>query len=90
MIKNIDGYLLTWSIKRTFILKARPFFISPNDAHAWLTKPSKLEFHPSLQILHIGTNDLSLEEIPKAIFQWAIATVESLKKTIMTRPFQTL
>ena len=87
MIKNIYGYLLTWSIKRTFILKARPFFISPNDAHA---KPSKLEFDPSLQILHIGTNDLLLEDIPKAIFQWAIATVESLKKTIMTRPFQTL
>ena len=43
-------------------------------------KPTKRDFDPSLYILYVGTNDLSLEDIPEAISKRIIATVESLKK----------
>ena len=43
-------------------------------------KPTKRDFDPSLYILHVGTNDISLEDTPEAISKRIIATAESLKK----------
>ena len=46
-------------------------------------KPTKGDSDPSMHMLQAGTNDLSLEDIPKAIFERIIATAESLKNNIM-------
>ena len=43
-------------------------------------KPRKRDFDPSLHLLHVDTNDLSLEDTPEAISKRIIATAESLKK----------
>ena len=43
-------------------------------------KPTKPGFYSSLYILHVGTNDLSLEDTPEAISKRTIATAENLKK----------
>ena len=43
-------------------------------------KLTKRDFDLSLYILHVGTNDLALEDIPEAKFKRIIATAENLKK----------
>ena len=43
-------------------------------------KSAKRHFDPSLYILHVATNDLSLEDIMEVISERIIATVGSLKK----------
>ena len=43
-------------------------------------KTMKWDLHPFLYLLHIGTNDLLLEDTPKAISKPIIATAENLKK----------
>ena len=43
-------------------------------------KPTKRDFEPSLYLLHVGNNDLLLEETPKAMSERIIATAENLKK----------
>ena len=43
-------------------------------------KQMKREFDPSLNIPHIGTSDLSLEDTSEAIFTQITAIAESLKK----------
>ena len=43
-------------------------------------KRTKWDFEPSLLLLHVGTNDISLEDKPEAIAKRIIATAESLKK----------
>ena len=49
------------------------------DMHNYI-KPTKPGFYSSLYILHVGTNDLSLEDTPEPISKRTIATVENLKK----------
>ena len=43
-------------------------------------KPSERDFDPSICILHIGTNDLLLEDTPEAISKRIIAAAKSLEK----------
>ena len=80
MCKDTDGYLLTESIKRKFIVKLQSFSCANMVNMQDYVKPTKRDFDPSLYILYVSTNDLSLEDIPEAISKRIIATVESLKK----------
>ena len=42
------------------------------------TKPTKRDFNPDLYIIHIGTNDLSLDDTPEVISSRIIDTAKSL------------
>ena len=42
------------------------------------TKPTKRDFNPDLYILHVGTNDLSLDDTPEVISSRIIDTAKSL------------
>ena len=80
MVKDVDGYLLTGSIKRKFIMKVRPLSSARTVDMQVYIKSTKCDFDPSLYLLHVGTNDLLLEDTPEAISKRIIATAESLKK----------
>ena len=80
MVKDVDGYLLTGSIKRKFIMKVRPLSSARTVDMQVYIKSMKCDFDPSLYLLHVGTNDLLLEDTPEAISKRIIATAESLKK----------
>ena len=80
MVKDVDGYLLTGSIKRKFIMKVRPLSSARTVDMQVYIKSTKCDFDPSLYLLHVGTIDLLLEDTPEAISKRIIATAESLKK----------
>ena len=80
MVKDIGGYLLTGSIKRKIVVKLRPFSSAKTVDMQDYIKPPKREFDPSLYLLHVGTNDLLLEDTLEVISKRITATAESLKK----------
>ena len=73
MAKDINCYFLTGSIKRKLMVKVGPFSLDKTMHMQYYIKPTKRHFDPSLYILHVGTNDLSLEDIPEAIPEQIIA-----------------
>ena len=79
MVKDIDGYLLTGSIKRKFIVKVRPFSSAKTLDMQDYIKPTKRGFDQFLYLLYVGNNGLSLEDTPEATSKRVIATAESLK-----------
>ena len=78
MVKDVDGYLLTGSINRKFIVKVRPFSSAKTIDMEDYTKPTKRDFNPDLYIIHVGTNDLSLDDTPEVISSRIIDTAKSL------------
>ena len=76
IVKDVDGYLLTGSVNIKFIAKVRLFLSGkPLDMRDYI-KPTERDFSPSLYIIHIDTNDLFLEDIPKIISKRIIKTAE--------------
>ena len=67
MVKDVDGYLLKGSINRKFIIKVRTFSSVKAIDMEDNTRPTKRGFNPDLYILHIGTNDLLLDDTPEVI-----------------------
>ena len=78
MVKDVDGYLLTGPINRKFIVKVRPFSSAKTIDMEDYTKPTKRDFNPDLYIIHVGTNDLSLDDTPEVISSRIIDTAKSL------------
>ena len=78
MAKDVDGYHLTESINRKFIAKVTPFSSAITIDMEDYTKPSKRDLNPDLYILHVGTNDLSLDDTPEVISSRIIDTAKSL------------
>ena len=78
MVKDVDGYLLTGSINRKFIVKVRPFSPAKTINMEDYIKPTKRDFNPDLYILHVGTNDLLLDNTPEVISSRIIDTTKSL------------
>ena len=78
MVKDVDGYLLTRSINRKFIVKVRPFSSAKTIDMEDYTKPTKRDFNPDLYIIHVGTNDLSLDDTPEVISTRIMDTAKSL------------
>ena len=78
MVKDVDGYLLTGSINIKFIVKVRPFSSAKALDTEDYAKPTKRDFNPDLYILHIGKNDLLLDDTPEVISSRIIDTAKSL------------
>ena len=80
IVKDKDGYILTGYVKRKFMVKLRPFQWPKTVDMKDYVKSIKQDFDPSLRILHIDTNDLSLKDTLEAISKGIIATAKSLKQ----------
>ena len=61
MIKKVDGYLLTSSLKHQYLVKAKTI-----DMYDCL-KPTQRDFKREFFDLHVGTNDLPWNKLPKEI-----------------------
>ena len=83
MVKDVDGDLLTGSINRKFIVKVRPFSSAKTIDMEDCTKPIKRGFNTDLCILHVGTNDLSLDDTPEVISTRIIARSLMTEKNII-------
>ena len=67
MIKKVNEYLLTSSLKHQYLVKRRPFSTAKSiDIYDYL-KPTQKDFKQEIFILHLGTNDLPLKKSPKKI-----------------------
>ena len=75
MVKDGGGYLLTGSFNRKFIVKVKPFS-SEKAVDMEDYKSSKGDFNPDLCILHVGTNNLSLDDMPEVISSYIIDTAK--------------
>ena len=64
MVKDVDGYLLTGFINRKFIVKVRPFSSAKTIDMEDYRKATKRDSNSDLYTLHVGTNDLSLDDTP--------------------------
>ena len=64
-MKDIDGYLLTGSLHRKYIVKVRPFSSTKTSDIEYDITPTKKDFNPGIYILHVATNDLILDDTPE-------------------------
>ena len=79
MIKDVDGYFLTGSLNRKYIVKVRPFSsVKTNDMEYYIT-PTKRVFGPGIYILHVRTNDVTLDHIPEELIEHIVNIATSLK-----------
>ena len=83
MIKDVDGYLLAGSLNRKYIVKIRPFSSAKTSDMEYCITPTKRDFDPGIYILHVGTNDLTLNGTPEEITEHILNIATSLKQKIM-------
>ena len=77
----IDGYLLTKSINRKFLVKVRPFTtVKTIDMYDHL-KPILRDFNLGLFIINVGTSDLPLNKTSNEIVEEIVNLTESVKKS---------
>ena len=67
MIKKVNEYLLTSSLKHQYLVKRRPFSTAKSIGIYDYLKPTQKDFKQEIFILHLGTNDLPLKKSPKKI-----------------------
>ena len=79
MIKKVDGYLPTSSLKHQYLVKTRPFSAAKTTDMYDYIKPTQRDFKPGIFVLHVGTNDLPLYKSPKEISEDIITLAESMK-----------
>ena len=77
-MKDVDSYLLTGSIDKMFVVKVIPFSYAKTIDIEDYTKHTKRDFNQDLYILHVQTNDLSLDDTLKVISNRIMKTVKSL------------
>ena len=66
-------------MNKKFIAKVRPFSSAKTeDMHDYL-KPTKRDFDPNIYILHVGINNLSINDSPEMTVDKIVETAESLK-----------
>ena len=79
MIKKVDGYLLTSSLKHKYLAKTRYFSTAKSiDMHDYI-KPTQRDFKPEIFVLHVRTNDLHSNKSPKEISEDIVTLVELMK-----------
>ena len=77
--KVADNFLLTGSLNRKFIVKVRTFSSAKAiDMENDITR-TKRAFHPGLHVLHVGTNDLTLDDTPKKVTEHTVNIATFLK-----------
>ena len=79
MIKDVDGYLLTGSLNRKYIVKIRLFSSAKTSDMEYYITPTKRDFDPGIYILHVGTNDLTLNDTPEEITEHIVNIATFLK-----------
>ena len=67
MIKKVDGYLLTSSLKHQYLVEKRPFSTAKTTDMYDYIKPTQRDFKPGIFILYDGANDLPLNKSPNKI-----------------------
>ena len=82
MIKNVGEYLLTSSLNRKYIVKVRPFSSTKTSDMEYYVTPKNRDFHSDIYILHVGTNDLTLDDKPEQFTEHIANIAKSLKKKI--------
>ena len=79
MIKKVDGYLLTNSLKHQYLVKTRLFPTAKTvDMYDYI-KPTQRDFKPEVFVLHVGANDFPLNKSPKEISEDMVTLVKSVK-----------
>ena len=79
MIKKVNGYLLTSSLKHQYLVKIRPFSTAKAiDMYDYIKQTQK-DFKPENFILHVGTNDLPLNKSSKEISEDIVTLAGSMK-----------
>ena len=79
MIKKVNGYLLTSSLKHQYLVKTRSFSTAKTiDMYDYI-KPTQRDFKPEIFILHVGTNDPPLNKSPTKISEDIVTLAESMK-----------
>ena len=67
MIKKVDGYLLTSSLKHQYLVKTRSLSTTKTiDMYDYI-KTTQSDFKPEIFVLHLGTNYLPFNKLPKEI-----------------------
>lgn len=79
MIKDVDGYLLTGSLNRKYILTVRPFSYAKTSDIWYCITSTKRDFDSGIDILHVGTNDPTLDDTPKEITKHNVNITAILK-----------
>ena len=79
MIKKVDGYSLTNSIKHKYLVKVRAFLAAKAVDMFDYIKPIQRDFDPDAYILHIGTNDQRTDKKPDEICSEISQLVKVLK-----------
>ena len=59
--------------------RVRPFPSAKTEGMQHYLKPTKRDFDPNIFILHVGTNNLSTNDLPEMIADKIVETTESLK-----------
>ena len=77
MIKDVDGCLLTGSLNRKYIVKVRPFSTAKaSDMEYYITRR---DFDAGIYILHVRTNDPTLDDTLKEITEHILNIATSLE-----------
>ena len=79
LIKKIDGYLLTSSLKHQYLVKTRPFSTAKTIDMYHYIKPAQRDFKPEIFIFHVGTDGPPLNQSPKEISEDIVTLTESMK-----------
>ena len=79
MIKDVNGYLLTGSLNRKYIVKVRLCSSAKTSDKAYYITTTKRDFDPGIYILHVGTSDLTLDDTPEEITGHIVNIATSLK-----------
>ena len=79
MIKDVDGYLLTGSLNRKYIVKIRPFSSAKTSDMEYYITPAKRDFEQGIYIPHVGINDITLNDTPEEITEHIVKIATSLK-----------
>ena len=79
IIKDVDGYLLTGSLNRKYIVKLIPFWSAKTSDMEYYITPTKRDFDPGIYILHVGINDQTLDDKPEEMTEHIVNIATSLK-----------
>ena len=60
-------------------MKVRPFSLAKTSDMEYYITPTKRDFDPGIYILHVGTNDITLNGTPKEITEHIVNIAPSLK-----------
>ena len=79
MIKDDYDYVLTDSLNRKYIVKVRCFSSAKTSDMEYYITPTKRDFDPIIYILHVGTNDPTIDDIPEEIADNIVNIATSFK-----------